>query len=86
MIKMEQPLNFPTAEARSNWIKANATYWTAFRYLGRKRQREEAPTLEEARIKANRMLAENDIKPVLIYAVCGISDTFVEMVLPGSFW
>ncbi len=71
-----------TANDRNAWIIKNATSFTAFRILGRVRQRVEAKTLDEARAKAAHLLAENNSKPVLIYAVNGISDTFVEMVKP----
>ena len=83
---MDKPVNFEKAEERNAWIIKHAEYFTAFRMLGRRRHREEAKTIEEARKKAHLMLAENDTKPVLIYAVNGISDTYVEMVKPGSHW
>ena len=75
----QQPLLFENWKTRNEWIVKNATYFTAFRYLTRQRQRLEAPTIEGAREQAKTLLKENP-KAVLIYAVSGNSDTFVEMV------
>jgi hypothetical protein len=78
----DKPVNFESANDRNAWIIQYADYFTCARILGRVRQRVEAKTLDEAREKAAHLLAENNSKPVLIYAVNGISDTFVEMVKP----
>ena len=75
----EQPLNFDDANQRNAWIIENAESFTAFRMLNRQRQRMDAASIDEARSMAKTMLIENP-KPVLIYAVNGLSDTFVEMV------
>ncbi len=77
-----RPVNFESANDRNAWIIKNADHFVAFRMIKRERQRVEAKTLDEAREKAAHLLAENNSKPVLIYAVNGISDTFVEMVKP----
>jgi hypothetical protein len=71
-----------SANDRNAWIIKNADHFVAFRLLKRERQRLEAKSLEEARERAAHLLAQNNTKPVLIYAVNGISDTFVEMVKP----
>lgn len=78
----ERPVNFENANDRNAWIIQHADFFTAFRMLGRQRQRLEAKTIEGARQHAAHLLAENNSKPVLIYAVNGLSDTFVEMVKP----
>jgi hypothetical protein len=79
---MDKPTNFESANDRNAWIIKNAEHFVAFRMLNRERQRLEAKSLDDARLKAAHLLAENNSKPVLIYAVNGISDTFVEMVKP----
>lgn len=78
----DKPTNFESANDRNAWIIQHADYFTCARILGRVRQRVEAKTLDEARLKAAHLLTENNSKPVLIYAVQGINDTFVEMVKP----
>lgn len=77
---MEKPVNFANAQERADWIIANADYFTAFRMMGRRRQRIEAPTLEQVRAEARALLAEDNSKPLLIYAVNGVNDTYVETV------
>ena len=77
-----ETLGFQTHEERSAKIIKDADYFTCCRTINRQRQRLEAPSLERARVLASSMLAEDNTKPVLIYAVSGIHDTFVESVKP----
>jgi hypothetical protein len=79
---MSKPLNFETAQSRNDWIIEHAEYFTTCRMINRKYIRNEHKTLDEARRHAKTMLAENGTKPVLIYAVQGNSDTYIEMVKP----
>lgn len=79
---MDKPTNFESANDRNAWIIQHADHFVAFRMIKRERQRVEAKTLDEARLKAAHLLAENNSKPVLIYAVSGIHDTYVESVKP----
>lgn len=78
----EHPLNFESAQARQDWIIQHAEYFTTCRLIARKYVRNEHKSLEEARQHAKVMLAENSAKPVLIYAVQGNSDTYIEMIKP----
>lgn len=79
----ERPLNFETAQQRQEWIIKHAEYFTTCRTIStrtsKERTRNEHSSLEDARGHAKVMLAENP-KPVLIYAVSGNSDTYIEMV------
>lgn len=79
VVKEYATLPFQTAEERKSLICDGADYFTACRFIDRKRIREEAPNLEAARAIAHLMLLENP-KPVLIYAVQGVHDTYVETV------
>ena len=78
----DKPTNFESANDRNAWVIQHADHFVAFRMIKRVRQRVEAKSLEEARERAAHLLAENNSKPVLIYAVQGINDTFVEMIKP----
>lgn len=75
-----ETLGFQTAEERTALIIKEAEYFTACRIIDRKRERHEASSIEGARALAKAMLAENGIKPILIYAVSGIHDTYVETI------
>jgi hypothetical protein len=76
---MDRPVNFENANERNAWIIQHADYFVACRLIDRKRERHEAKSLEEARNIAKALLKENK-KPLLIYAVQGIHDTFVESI------
>jgi|HubBroStandDraft_4_1064222.scaffolds.fasta_scaffold39907_3 hypothetical protein len=76
---MGKPVNFESANERNAWIIQHADYFVACRLIDRKRERHEAKTLDEARAMAKQLLKQNP-KPVLIYAVNGISDTYVETI------
>jgi hypothetical protein len=75
----DQPINFESSNERNAWIIQHADYFVACRLIDRKRERHEAKTLDEARALAKQLLKQNP-KPLLIYAVEGIHDTFVEAV------
>jgi hypothetical protein len=75
----EEPLNFQTEQERREWIITHASYFTTARMIQRKYERQQWPSLDVARSEAKKLLKLNP-KPVLIYAVEGIHDTFVEMV------
>jgi len=78
----QRPLDFASAKEREEWIIANAQYFTTCRTINRKYERQEHATLELARSHAKSLLAENPIKPILIYAVEGESSVYIEMVKP----
>lgn len=78
----QRPLDFASAKEREDWIIQNAQYFTTCRTINRKYERQEHATLELARSHAKNLLAENPIKPILIYAVEGESSVYIEMVKP----
>lgn len=78
----ERPLNFESAQARQEWIIQHAEYFTTCRMIARRYIRAEHKSLDDARQAAKLLLAEDASKPILIYAVQGNSDTYIEMVKP----
>ena len=81
---MTMPLNWETAEERSQWIKANADGFTIIRFLGRgKYERHEHKQLESARTEAHALSKETG-KVYMIYATAGIYDTWLESVGPNG--
>ena len=77
-----KPLNFASAKEREDWIINNAEFYTTARFISRKLERQEHKTLDKARKFARKLLDNDPIKPVLIYAIQDSSDMFVEMVKP----
>jgi hypothetical protein len=78
----KRPLNFATAQERQDWIIQHANHFTTVRRLNMVVAKQEHKTIDEARAHAKKMVEANGTKPVLIYAVNGNSDTYVEMVKP----
>jgi hypothetical protein len=76
----DKPLNFDSEPQRRQWIIDHAEYFVACRIVQRRRERAEAKSLQEAREKAVCMLAQDSSKPILIYAVNNVHDTYVETV------
>ena len=76
----EKPIDFENSDQRNAWIIKHAEYFTTCRRIRMKLIRAEHRTIEEARKHAGELLKEDNSKPVLIYAVSGNSDTYVEMV------
>lgn len=75
--------DFKTADDRTAYIIANADYFTCVRRkasVGTGYERHEVPTLERAEELA-RELANAAQKPYMIYAVCGIHDTYVKGIV-----
>lgn len=75
--------DFPTAQAKDDWVKKNAEYFTVIRYLGPRLgyERKEVKTFEEAEILAGRMTQESG-RPHMIYAVSGPHDAFLKAIQP----
>ena len=77
--------DFETAEERSEWIQAHADLWTAVRFHGRGNyERHEYKDRLSAETAARRMANENHSKPVMIYAVAGVHDSFVIAIKPEA--
>lgn len=71
--------SFTTQNERETWLIQNADYYTVIFRRALKNHRYEAPDLKSARDAARRISLELKVN-TLIYAVSGISDTFVEGV------
>lgn len=69
-------------DPREQWVLANATHFVACAFRGRgKYERVACVDLDEARTEARRLLCD---RPVAIYAICGLSQTLVELAKPSS--
>jgi hypothetical protein len=77
--------DFKTELDRREWIVANANYFTVLNYAPwGNSQRLEFPTLELAEQAAQRIIArDKPARPLMIYAVAGIHDTWVKNVGVG---
>ena len=75
--------SFENEADRRAWITDNADYFTCIRRHSRRYEREEFKTLEEARKGAKRLIDMQKL-PVMIYAVFGPYDTWVENIMPKS--
>ena len=70
---------FNTQNEREIWLIENADYFTVIYRRDLRNHRLEVPNLKAAREAARRISLELKVN-TLIYAVSGISDTFVEGV------
>ena len=74
-----------TLNAHEKWVLANAEYFTAIKYLGRKPgrrpyERHEFPTREQAIVKASELTT--DIRGALVYAVFRTHDALTDTLPP----
>lgn len=72
--------DFPNEAARKIWFRENAEYFTIIYRKDKKNQRVEAPSLVAARTEAMRILQKQPTLHLLIYAVVGASDNYVETI------
>jgi hypothetical protein len=76
--------DFKSALERQQWFTDNADYFTTITRLNRQNIRAEFPTLGEAEAYAKKELQNVNLRSFLIYAVVGVSDTFVKSVLRNN--
>lgn len=79
---VDKPLNFASAQERTDWLIANADHFTTARRFGHQVDRQEHPTLKHAEEHAKVLLTHHP-KPVMIYAVKGVEDTYVKTIKKG---
>lgn len=72
---------FESSAQRQQWFVDNASYFTVIRRHAMKNQRIECPTLGEAEAVAEKWVQNDPSARLLIYAVHGVSDSFVKSVL-----
>lgn len=75
-----RPLDFTSSAERSQWIIANADYFTTFLLLQGKKYRDDYQSLAEAEKAAQRAAAAYPHKQVMIYAVKGVESTWVKNI------
>ena len=78
---MTRPLNFTSEQERRDWMIEHADKFVIIRRANRRNYRVEFPTLELAQRSAAGIVARYPFARLLIYAVCGVSDVWVENVI-----
>lgn len=78
----ERPLDFSSEKERHQWIVDNADYYTLVRFRNRRYERLEFATLAEAEEAGAKAIKEDPDAKLMIYAVAGLSDTFIKSIAP----
>lgn len=77
---MVEPLNFTSDADRAKWIIEHADYFTLIIRRKLHNERWEYATLAKARAGARARLRKDPTLRFLVYAVKGVSDTYVETI------
>jgi hypothetical protein len=81
---MEREAQYESPAAWRAWVISHADYYTVIRRKNMQNERYEYPTLPQARAMAQQLVTEGPHKSILIYAVAGVHDTYLETVSMGS--
>ena len=81
---MEREAQYESPAAWRAWIISHADYYTVIRRKNMQNERYEYGSLQAAQAMAQQLVTEDPHKSVLIYAVAGVHDTYLETVSAGN--
>lgn len=81
---MEHEPQYESPAAWRAWIIAHVDYYTVIRRKNMRNERYECSSLQAAQAMAQQLVSEDPHKSVLIYAVAGVHDTYLETVSAGD--